>query len=363
MGANTPIEWCDATWSTVGGCSIESPGCIHCYAQQLAGTRLRKHPLYAGTTDDGKGRPVFNGTMTVAAPEHPTWSWPVRWRGLKEPLLGPGQPSLIFVADMADLFHPDRPAEAIDRVLASIVYSHHIGQLLTKRPAVMRAYFEELRRSARWLMWPHPIFGRSNFDPMVATFDAIVSRLWLGTSVERQAEADRRREDLRALSEMGFTTFVSYEPALGPVDWKGWEFVDQVISGGESGARARPSHPAWHRATREFCHTVGSAYFFKQWGAWAPACDGLGWRLEWSDESTTVITPWGSAMTWQGFHNARMGGDLADGYERSVTMRRVGKETAGRLLDGREHNDLPGERGRPPRTAHVATQRVTEPVA
>jgi protein gp37 len=281
------------------------------------------------------------------------WSWPIRWRGAKSPLLGPGQPSLIFVGDMADLFHPDRPVEVLDRVLAGIVYSRHIGQLLTKRPGVMRTYFEELRRSARWLSWPHPLFGASNFDPMVATFDAIVSRLWLGTSVERQAEADRRREDLRALSDMGFTTFVSYEPALGPADWKGWEFADQIISGGESGARARPSHPAWHRATRDFCDTVGIAYFFKQWGAWREA---------------TPAEPIGHGSEPSEFGSLGLNGEFRPGVLIGISsgiaalMLRFGKAGAGRLLDGREYTELPGEGGGPPRTAYrPSAQREVEP--
>jgi hypothetical protein len=241
----------------------------------------------------------------------------------------------------------------LDRVLAGIVYSRHIGQLLTKRPGVMRTYFEELRRSARWLSWPHPLFGASNFDPMVATFDAIVSRLWLGTSVERQAEADRRREDLRALSDMGFTTFVSYEPALGPADWKGWEFADQIISGGESGARARPSHPAWHRATRDFCDTVGIAYFFKQWGAWREA---------------TPAEPIGHGSEPSEFGSLGLNGEFRPGVLIGISsgiaalMLRFGKAGAGRLLDGREYTELPGEGGGPPRTAYrPSAQREVEP--
>jgi protein gp37 len=334
MGYPTDIEWTDATDNAVGGCSIESPGCIHCYAQGLAGTRLAHLPLYAGTTDRVKGRPVFNGKLTVAADGHYVWQWPLRWRGAKQPLLGPGQPSLIFVCDMSDLFHPDRPVEVIDRVLARIVYSSHIGQLLTKRPQVMHAYFEELRRSGRWLLWPHPLFGAPNFDPYVASFDSIRSRLWLGASVERQPEADKRREAMRALADMGFTTFVSYEPALGPVDWTGWEFLSQLISGGESGKgpRARPSHPDWHRAARDFCAAHEIAYFFKQWGDWRAA---------------TVTEQLGHGRTPMAFGSLSREGQFIANTSIGITnglaalMLRLGSSHTGRLLDGREHNGLP----------------------
>ena len=115
MGYPTNIEWTDATWNPIGGCSIKSPGCINCYAQLLAGTRLTWHPLYAGVTDIVKGKPVFNGKMTVAAEDNDIWRWPLKWRGAKYPRMGVGQPSLIFVGDMADLFHEGRPSADIVR--------------------------------------------------------------------------------------------------------------------------------------------------------------------------------------------------------------------------------------------------------
>jgi protein gp37 len=344
MGYPTPIEWTDATWNPIGGCSIKSPGCINCYAQALAGTRLSKHPLYAGTTDvAANGRPVFNGRLTSAPEDAQVWTWPLRWRGAPAPLLGPGQPSTIFVGDMSDLFHERRERPAIDKIFGLMVACpKHIFQVLTKRPDVMCDYSttanrEEIAWHANQLLkadhfgvpcrWPRP-------------------NVWLGCSVERQQEADARREPMRKLAAMGFTTFVSYEPALGPVDWTGWEFVAQIISGGESGKDdPRPSHPDWHRAARDFAQKHGIAYFFKQWGEWAPAgsesgaptCPGL----------TLIVMPWGSTMTWHGFHNARAGGELGEGYGRACRMIRAGKKAAGRLLDGREWNELPRAGVRP----------------
>ena len=144
MGAISGIEWTDATWNPIGACSIKSPGCIYCYAQGLAGTRLKHHALYAGTTDIVKDRPVFNGHLTAAPDDHPVWTWPMRWRGARNPRLGPGKPSMIFVGDMSDLFHEDRPEETIDRVFDVMKLSpSHIFQVLTKRASRMLEYLSD----------------------------------------------------------------------------------------------------------------------------------------------------------------------------------------------------------------------------
>lgn len=340
MGATTFIEWTDATWNCIGGCSIKSPGCIRCYAQKLSGTRLRSHPLYAGTTTLVKGKPVFNGHLTEAAPDHDVWSWPVRWNGSKAPKLGPGLPSLIFVGDMSDLFHEDRPFAVIDRVVAPLIHTgraRHIGQLLTKRPDVMARYFTELREDGRWLMFPHPLFGRPNFDLTVARFEGcVVPRLWVGCSVERQREADERRRWMQGLHDMGFVTFVSYEPALGPVDWTGWEFLDQIISGGESGKDdPRPSHLNSHRAARDFCRANGIAYFFKQHGAW---------REMTMDELHTFARRRGTmpefgSLAPDGDFIPRTAVGIAGGL--AALMVRTDKKANGRLLDGVEWSQFP----------------------
>jgi protein gp37 len=283
------------------------------------------------------------------------WTRPLRWRGAPAPLLGPGQPSTIFVGDMSDLFHERRERPIIDRVfaVAALCLGRQILQVLTKRPDVMAAYLADPECEARWMDAVAALFA-DNPRTMQTCYRIMGQRepwlplpnVWLGCSVERQQEADARREPMRRLAALGFTTFVSYEPALGPVDWTGWEFVRQIISGGESGKDdPRPSHPDWHRDTRDFAQKHGIAYFFKQWGEWAPmasedgrpTCPGL----------TMLVTPWGSTMTWHGFHNARAGGDLAAGYERTCRMIRAGKKAAGRLLDGREWNELPRAGVRP----------------
>jgi len=157
-----------------------------------------------------------------------------------------------------------------------------------------------------------------------------LSNVHLGVSVENQDAADERREYLRQCPAA--VKFVSYEPALGPVDWTGWEFVSQIISGGESGPGARPSHPNWHRATRDFCQENGIAYFFKAWGAWlgvdyiGEVNDSLIWKR--ADGSNRLISK-EPPMSFGDGHGAV----------------RVGKKAAGHLLDGKEWQEFPAGAG------------------
>jgi protein gp37 len=291
----TPIEWTDATWTTAGGCSLVGPECTHCYAQKLSGTRLKHHPLYAGTTVQGKAGPVFNGHLTQAADNADVWTWPLRWRGAKKPKLGPGKPSLIFVDDMSDLFHEDRKRGVIDRTVQTIIHSRHIGQFLTKRPDVMFRFFRD-QFPASHPQWP-----------------LLLSHAWLGFSAGGQRWFDERWPYMRELAAMGFTIFCSYEPAIGPLDLpKDFLMLGkraQLIAGGESGKEPRPSHPDWFRRARDQCQDAGVAFFFKQWGEFQP---------------TDVF-------------GAGEGDPCVDGQ----WFARVGKKAAGRHLDGVEHDGFP----------------------
>jgi hypothetical protein len=139
---------------------------------------------------------------------------------------------------------------------------------------------------------------------------------------------------METLAEFGFTTFVSYEPALGPVDWAGWTFLRQLISGGESGPR--PSHPDWHRAARDWCETHGIAYCFKQWGTWAPASPPLPIAGT-CDDGRPVAWPDGTIAK----------GTYVDHGGQGLALYRAGKKTAGRLLDGVYHSSFPSV-GDPP---------------
>lgn len=356
MGYPTPIEWTDATWNPIGGCSIKSPGCKPCYAQQLAGTRLSSHPLYSGTTDLVKGKPVFNGHLTTAPHDHPVWKWPLTWRGAKQPKLGQGRPSMIFVGDMSDLFHEDRPDEVIDRVFAVMALCpQHVFQVLTKRASRMRAYFSPGRSFG---------VGMRAFNATSFNIAWPLPNVWLGVSAERQQEADERVPDL--LATPAAVRFVSYEPALGPIDFTrigqridggDIEYIDslrgttmggsiaekarpelrtphldQIIAGGTSGQQATPAHPDWFRKARDDCSAAGVSFFFKQWGEWAPI------EADRSDPNghyeTRLVAPDGKQIP---------GSDIGacDFPNAARLLYRVGRKRAGRILDGIEHNGFP----------------------
>jgi protein gp37 len=247
--------WWDETWNPVGGCEPVSPGCTNCYAAQIAGTKTWPYAGYAGVHDGvtvRRGtRRIFNGKPRVAPDAHPLWSWPLKWSGAPQPVLGDGKPSLIFVGDMSDLFYEKQPNEVIGRVCATIAMSDHIGLLLTKRTARMRKYFaaQSRRTVKRW-------------QP----------KLWLGFSAENQEWFDRRWADMRVLADTdaGWFTFVSVAPMLGPVTLPpGFLALGQrtwVIVAGEQGPhkRCRDMEPKWAYAIRNQCRAANIPFFMKQ---------------------------------------------------------------------------------------------------
>lgn len=267
MGAETGISWCDATWNTVGGCTIHSSGCGSCYAMKLAGTRLKHHPLYANTTSPSKTGPVFNGNLTALPDGHPGWTWPLRWRGSKAPKAG-GARSLIFVADMADLYHEDRSVEDIYQTLAvAAVDLRHIHLHLTKRADVMSEIIGDSGTAAAvagavqrdYAAWPGAQLRASELD----AGQWPPKNLWLGASIERPAEL-HRLTDLR--DTPAALRFLSLEPLiedLGPLDLTG---IGWCICGGESGSDPRPMELDWVRRIRDDCGAAGVPFHFKQHG-------------------------------------------------------------------------------------------------
>lgn len=328
MASETKIEWTGATWNPITGCSIESPGCNHCYAMTLAAGRLRNHPSRAGLTMPTKTGPVWTGEVRF----NEQWlDQPLQWT----------KPSDIFVVAHGDLFHEAVPDEWIDRVFAVMILAYqHRFQVLSKRPDRMLRYlsggrhlYQRVLDAARPLRNQRPRLGDIPIDD--PGLGAWHRNIWLGTSVERQQEADKRRTPLEALArERGWNTWVSYEPALGSVDWSGWEFIRWLVSGGESGPKARPSHPDWHRAARDFCVAHGVPYFFKQWGAWSPHLDrdtdDPDWRAPYSQMRESTKFQFLNLEGGCGFHGDRL-----------HVMKHVGKKTAGAMLDGREWRQFP----------------------
>jgi protein gp37 len=314
------IEWTDATWNPITGCTIATAGCAHCYAMVLAGTRLKHHPSRAGLTRETKAGPVWTGEVRF----NEFWlDQPLRW----------AKPRNIFVCAHGDLCAPGVPFEWIDRVFGVVGKAgRHNFQVLTKRPDKLLEYVRFVMALPKtngataidgtWLAWPLP-------------------NVIFGASVERQPEADARREAMRELALLGWPTWCSYEPALGPVDWTGWEFLRCIVSGGESGQGARPHHPDWHRATRDFCAAHGIAYQFKQWGEWKPGSN-FGPLYE-STEQRIIYRDGASGPVTEQFARSRDLEDLHNVCAPEIVSR-VGKSRAGRLLDGVEHNGLPEAR-------------------
>lgn len=220
----TKIEWCDESWNPVSGCSKYSPGCANCWAEKAANSpRLQQFPQYQKV----KG---WDGTIEFTESQ---LSKPAHWK----------KPRKIFVCSMSDLFH-DNVEPAWHRAILDMMLANprHTYLLLTKRPANME---ETLTHSG---LTPQP-------------------NIWLGCTVENRHEANRRLKPMRQLAEAGWTTWVSYEPALELVDFTGWEFLDWLVIGGESGSNARSFHSDWARSVIAWCRQNEVAPFMKQMGS------------------------------------------------------------------------------------------------
>jgi protein gp37 len=309
----TNISWTKKTWNPIAGCSLKSPGCTNCYAMKMAG-RLEAIgvPVYQGTTQKTKAGFVWTGKINFSE------------TALIKPLKRK-KPTTYFVNSMADLFHEDVPDWWVDRAFAVMALCpQHTFQVLTKRADRMRDYMSNPQTIVRLQKHIVDLTCDNPTTSVRAAYD-LAGEIWpltnvhLGVSVEDQTRADERREAFR--DTPAAKKFVSYEPALGPVNWTGWEFVDLIISGGESGPGARPSHPDWHRETRDWCAANGVAYHFKQWGDWKPLDEPNGGT--WSDD---------------GSHFARIRIDGTKDYRLGWPIQRIGKAKAGRLLDGVEHD-------------------------
>lgn len=356
MADNSKIEWTDATWNPVTGCSVLTPGCTNCYAMKLAGTRLRKHPSRAGLTKATNAGPVWNGKVRF----NEEWlTQPLSWRKQR----------MVFVCAHGDLFHEDVPDAWLDRVFAVMALApQHTFQALTKRAKRMREYCNQITAPGRqWAQIAH--FGMQAQFPEEAIREAMdrlgkpLPNVWFGVSTERQQEADQRIPDL--LATPAAVRFISAEPLLGPInltqimrraaddDWTycdnaltgfrahkcgGWQDtkLDWVIAGGESGDGARPMHPDWVRSLRDQCAKTGVPFFFKQWGAWSQFYDRDRDDPDWRNVPQVDNQMGRGATRW---HN--LAGGIGFHGERLVAMRNVGKGAAGRLLDGLEHNGMP----------------------
>lgn len=319
MSENTTIEWADATVNHWAGCSAVSPACDHCYAQRMAGR------LWAVEWGAGKPRRRF-----------------LRARDMLEAIDRKaqrlGRRLRVFHNSLSDMFDNEVPdAWRMDAFKAMADTPHLIHLVLTKRIGNVRAYTQR--------------------DGLA--FDLIGDgRVWLGITVVNQDEADRDIPKLLAVPAA--TRFLSIEPMLGTIDLglcdcdkgsvagpggaggvtcpkcggTGGRTLDWVIIGGESGPGARPMHPDWARGLRDQCAAAGVMFMFKQWGEWGPDWEGAETCGSCGGSKFDFINSYGEC--------GRCGVDSWVAAEKPLdSPRRVGKKTAGRLLDGREWNEAP----------------------
>jgi len=348
MSDKSKIEWTDATWNPVTGCTKVSEGCRNCYALKFA-------ERWRGV----KGHYYENGFDITLRPDK--LDQPLRWK----------RPRRIFVNSMSDLFHPDVPDDFIDKVFAVMALCpQHTFQILTKRPERMAKYFRLYNRDEKIgheAMYLYEQFGGRGDCSLAAglihgpgkisNHPAIpehpnawpLPNVWLGVSVENQRAADERIPLL--LQTPAAVRFLSMEPLLGPVDLSKWKpfdcecycqddpegckprltngcpesAIDWIIVGGESGPGARPMHPDWVRSLRDQCFAAGVPFFMKQWGEWKE-----------TDFSEPIKTP----RTFINAEGHRVNQLLHDPLS-YVHMVRVGKKAAGRMLDGRTWDEFP----------------------
>lgn len=323
MGSTTGIEWTNATWNPIRGCSRVSQGCVNCYAETIAARFSDAGQPFHLFADRNKSGSKWTGKLALVEKHLQD---PLRWR----------EPRRIFANSMSDLFHENLPDESIDQVFAVMsLATQHQFQILTKRPARMLAYLTQ--KNGRRVVIPQA--GPRSTGGAIWTHTASwpLPNVWLGVSVEDQKTADER---IPVLSQTpAAVRFVSAEPLLGPIDLMYPETlfpdgpprccnghdcgcmgkpteppllydIDWLICGGESGPGARPMHPTWARNLRDQCMATGVAFFFKQWGAFASVSE--------------VAGP----------------GDFHE-FEDGATVRRIGKKAAGALLDGKRHQEFP----------------------
>jgi len=226
---DTSIEWTDATWNPVAGCSVESSGCTNCYAMQMA-YRLQAMGVkkYYGLTRKSGNKTVWTGKIRL---DTKSLQAPVKWKN----------PRQIFVNSMSDLFHEQVPFDFVAKIWDVMKSTpRHQYQILTKRPERMADYI-----------------SMANAAPL--------DNVWLGTSVENSSTV-MRINILRTIPAA--IRFISFEPLIGPVGPVNLENIHWAIVGGESGPRARPIEEHWIDEIHDQCIDYNTAFFFKQWGTW-----------------------------------------------------------------------------------------------
>jgi protein gp37 len=368
MAAKTSIEWAanadgtpGATWNpirardTVTGktgtfCVHKSPGCEHCYAEIFQGRSLPNNGIGLAYTAQNLSRVEFYLDEKILEA-------PARRR----------KPTTFFISSMTDLFGEWMTDAMIDQIMGGMVANErHTFIVVTKRADRMRQYFTDLPKRQREL----------NCDAALDFIDLPLRNVWLVVSCEDQRRADERIPDL--LATPAAVRGLSCEPLLGPIDIIGRldpgrcgcevcattsirctasrHPIDWVIAGGESGPKARPMHPDWARGLRDQCAAAGVPFFYKQTGEWTQVAEDeaperfTDPRIEQFRCVSNCGFSGNLSIETAFLHKPRTHPDCfpvldheGDGEAicNPVLMRRVGKTKAGRLLDGREHNERP----------------------
>lgn len=330
MGDKSKIEWTDATWNPVTGCTKVSQGCKYCYAERQFPRVYKKD--------------MRQFTDVMCHPERLVH--PIRWKN----------PRKIFVNSMSDLFHEDVPFQFIASVFAIMgVTTRHTYQILTKRPKRMLEFFEWAHEEipayvyADEKIFDHfpndiewkPLRGNhGGYDNCGPAYP--YENVWIGVSVEDQETANERIPLL--LQAPAAVRWISAEPLLGPIDlyeagmkldgklnhFTGERaFLKWVVVGGESGPKARPMHPQWVKDIRDQCVTADIPFLFKQWGQWVPVdlttSNGItDWMIV--DKAGDIDIP----------DNRTPREDLGE-----IAMWNTSKKKAGRLLDGKLWDQYP----------------------
>lgn len=309
--AETKIEWADKTWNPITGCTPISEGCQNCYAKRMS-KRL------AGRCGYPKDKPF---AVTI---HRDKFEQPLHWK----------KPSRIFVCSMGDLFDDAVPFRYIHEIWDVMKKCpQHNFLILTKRPEIMRI-----------------VLGRIYSLERLGAAMGFWSHIWLGVTAETQQRADERIPIL--LQTPAAKRFVSVEPMLGQIDLKHLqpnreveidclsgthgvisphaginEKLDWVICGGETGPGARPMHPDWARSLRDQCQAAGTPFFFKSWGEWV--------------NPDQTYSPYNRPFITHHFVKNKVS---RFGEKDPDMVIKMGKNRAGRLLDGREWNEYPEAR-------------------
>lgn len=356
MSDTTAIEWTDATWNPLIGCTSVSPGCDHCYARTQVDTRF--HP--AALAKGGRHLEAFPAPFdTVSIRPDRFLLQPLHW----------AKPKRVFVNSLSDLFHKDVPDEFIARVFAVMAAAEqHTFQLLTKRHARMRSLLNDRDFRASVWQWCIEMIGEQKADllwsgsaevpwplPNVHLLVSVENQRWAGPRIEALLATPAAVRGVSAeplLGQLELSRWLRPAPGCGLVGADGccehpgnftpechadvacpasseWRGIDWVIVGGESGPGARPMHPDWARALRDQCVAAGVPFLFKQWGEW----------LRLNDEARDIVG--------DDHPGCSDGQRLQGGHKTALTSLdnetyvRVGKRAAGRELDGRTWDEYP----------------------